>query len=112
MTKMNSDNMRQILLTEGEADVVSRFEAAVESLGLDHRRLTLKKYPDGIHWHIRKPGSTGTLEATYVPNGRRLWLDTRPGREAPWQAEQIELLKYALAARAHIEKREPPGGPR
>ena len=76
---------------------MDRFELALSGLGLDAKRLSLKKHPDGIHWHIRQPGTTGTLEATYVPDGQRLWLESRPGRTADWQEPIIDELRVRFA---------------
>jgi len=84
--------MQYRILSEG-VDVVESFEQAIAEMELDHKRLELKKYADCIHWHIRKPGLSGTLEATYLIGERKLWLEIRPARQAPWQDSVLERLE-------------------
>ena len=84
--------MEHWLLSE-EVDIVDHFERTLADLGLQYQRLTLKKYKDCIHWHIRLLGSTGTLEATYLKETHKLWLDIRAGREAPWQQPVVAELE-------------------
>jgi hypothetical protein len=83
--------VRQITVSE-DVEVVDRFEVVLANLGLVYRRIALKKYKDCIHWHITSPGSKGTLEATYLPAGKRLWLEGRRGREAPWQVDVVTRI--------------------
>jgi len=85
-------------------EVVERFEKALSDLGLTHERLSIKKYRDCIHWHIRKPGHSGTLEATYLAEGQRLWLEVRKNRSAEWQVEMIREID------ASISNHQPFGG--
>jgi hypothetical protein len=82
-------SVQQKIISEG-VDVVDTFEELLTELGLTYRRLSLKKYKECIHWHIQQPGVSGTLEATYVPNGKRLWLERRSGRDAAWQEKAVE----------------------
>ena len=70
----------------------AEFEQALIDLGLTFDRMTLKKYTDCTHWHIRQPGSKGTLEATYTPKDCHLWLETRPGRTSDWQHDVVSNL--------------------
>ncbi len=35
---------------------------------------TLRSYPGSTHWHLRKPGVSGTLEVTWHPTANRLWV--------------------------------------
>src|ERR1019366_8828939 len=79
-------SVQQITLSEG-VDIVDRFEQILTGLGLTFQRLALKKYPSCVHWHIQKLGLRGTLEATFIPEGQRLWVEARLGRQADWQPE-------------------------
>ena len=84
--------MEQQIISEG-VNAVDEFERALVDQNLQFERLSLKKYKDCIHWHIRQPGSKGTLEATYLPESQRLWLEIRPGRTAPWLASVVANLE-------------------
>jgi hypothetical protein len=88
--------VQQVTVSKG-VDIVDLFEQTLAALGLEWRRLSLKKYPDGIHWHITYPGSKGTLEATYLSDGKQLWLEIHGGREAPWQAGAVSDIKTSLS---------------
>jgi len=70
------------------------FEQAINDLGLGATRISLKSIPDAVHWHIRKPGVSGTLEATwrFGENGPELWLEVRANRSAPWQKGVLDVL--------------------
>jgi len=57
--------------------------------------MPLRSFPDGTHWHFRRPGEKGTLEATWSPRLGRLWLSTRAGRESPWQLDVISAWQDA-----------------
>jgi len=89
--------VKETVVSESIEDVYS-FELALAELGLQFERLSLKKYPNGVHWHIRAPGQKGTLEATFDAEAKRLWLEVRKGREGIWQAEVIQLLKTSLSS--------------
>ncbi len=69
------------------------FERQLEELGLIARRVPLKKLTNGTHWHITKPGSTGTLEATYDGTSKQLWIEIRANRSASWQEPVIVILQ-------------------
>ncbi len=92
--------MQEEILHTASEEPVTLFERALQDLGFDYRRLSLKKFKDCVHWHICMPGQTGTLEATYVPDGHRLWLDVRKGREAPWQESAVAELKRLFGGTA------------
>lgn len=66
------------------------FETKLQALGLTFERLPLKARPNAIHWHIRKSGETGTLEAT-LENGN-LEIQARRNRMGGW----IESARKAL----------------
>lgn len=72
-----------------DADV-EQFETCLVALGLDFKRIELKTRPSAIHWHIRKPGFPGTLEATYDQG--EMHLETRRNRMGAWVQEVIEQL--------------------
>jgi hypothetical protein len=64
-------------------DAVAWFEDRCSKMGLLVKRLELKKFPGCTHWHLTKPGETGTLEATWWRG--RLWLSVHDNRKAEWQ---------------------------
>ncbi len=84
-------SVRQIVISQ-ENDCVNAFDLAVIALGLTSKRFPLKGITGSIHWHIKRPGESGTLEATYDPKGQRLWLEVRTNRAATWQPAVIESL--------------------
>jgi hypothetical protein len=72
-------------------------EARAARLGL---RATLKgtlaRYPGCVHWHFKQRRERGTLEVTWWPQGRRLWLSVQAGRTAVWIEAAAADLKTAL----------------
>jgi hypothetical protein len=74
---------------------------AAAALGLVVATISsLRKYPGSRHWHLRKPGMSGTLEATYWPAGHRFWVAYHSNRAGDgWVArvapEFAALLKLA-----------------
>ena len=75
---------------------VEQFESLLLGLGLTFERLSLKKNPNGIHWHIRMPNKKGTLEANWNPKTGMIWVDVRPNRSAEWQRPIIDLLESEI----------------
>jgi len=88
--------VEQRLISEN-VDVLDEFEQALLREGLTFTRMSLKKYKPCCHWHIKKPGAKGTLEATYLLNSHRLWIESRPGRIAPWQDPVVSRLEVLFA---------------
>lgn len=82
------------LLEELDSAVVAEIvDRAILSLGLEMAmRTTLKAYPASIHWHVRRPKRTGTLEITYDPATHHAWFSTRAGRTKEWVMEAMEKL--------------------
>lgn len=77
---------------EGKA-VAELVDHAISALGLEvAMRTTLKSYPGSIHWHLRHPQTTGTLEISYDPAAHRAWFSTRTGRTKAWVIEAMERL--------------------
>jgi hypothetical protein len=76
-------------------------ESAVERGALAERlvvrlRGSPKAYPGGTHWHFARPDQAGTLEATWWPARRRLWLKVHPRRRAAWVEATAERLRAVL----------------
>jgi hypothetical protein len=88
--------VEQRLISEN-VDVLDEFEQALLREGLTFTRMSLKKYKPCCHWHIKKPGEKGTLEATYLLDSHLLWLEIRPGRDAPWQDLVVTRLELLFA---------------
>jgi hypothetical protein len=74
-------------------------EAAAADCGLTIAlRGTLKTYPGCIHWHFKSGAQRGTLELTWWPKTRRLWIKVHAGRTAPWIDKCAAKLKRRLAS--------------
>jgi hypothetical protein len=67
-------------------------ESIAALLGLVTQRGTLKSIPGSIHWHFKLPSGSGTLEATWDPKGKRIWLAVHENREADWIESCIETF--------------------
>jgi hypothetical protein len=63
-------------------------EVFAAQLGLNVKRFDLKKPIGCRHWHLSKPGLSGTLELTSLPNGVAIW-EARKNRYAKWQEEAV-----------------------
>jgi hypothetical protein len=73
--------------------------AAAESLGLViGSDGSLSKYPGSRHWHLKKPGATGTLEITHWPAENRLWVTYHANRTGDgWVEEAAAQLAAKLS---------------
>lgn len=56
---------------------------------------SLKGYPGCVHWHLRKPGVSGTLEATWWPAKKRFWLKVARNRTSLWIDEALDSERLA-----------------
>jgi len=63
-------------------------------MGLVFKRLSLKKFPGSVHWHITKPGEKGTLEATWWEG--KFWFSVHENRMGQWQHEGLDTLQDRL----------------
>jgi hypothetical protein len=86
--------------------VVLVVERVIGNLGLTvTMRGTLKTYPGSIHWHLKRGQGRGTLEITWWPERRRLWMKIQAGRTAAWindiAPRFIQKLESRLAALRH-----------
>ena len=57
---------------------------------------TLAAYRGCLHWHFARPGTRGTLELTFWPARRRLWIKVSDNRRAEWIDEVLPTLASAL----------------
>lgn len=57
---------------------------------------TLVRYPGCVHWHFRKRGTGGTLEITFWPGGRRLWIKVAGNRRSAWMDSVIPRLQRSI----------------
>ncbi len=83
-----------------DGEVVQRIEGALTKIGL-HVTLssTLKKFPGCRHWHLHQQGRQGTLDLTWWPAQRRLWLSSRSRRTTASLSDQIPSLLQQLETR-------------
>jgi len=84
-----------------DGSIVKAVEAAAASLGLRIAlRTSTRTYPGSIHWHFKKVGEPrGTLELTYWPETKRLWVKVHRGRRAKWIAGSLADLAEEVARR-------------
>lgn len=86
--------------THSPAEVRAAVEEACGAAGLTATSTgTLKTYPGSVHWHYRSGKERGVLEITHWPRENRLWLSTRPGRDADWVLDALHELGELLSAR-------------
>src|SRR5437763_16670863 len=75
-------------------------EACAARLGLNQTmKGTLARYPGCAHWHFKRGRERGTLEVTWWPRERRLWLSVQAGRTGAWVDAAAADLKAALENR-------------
>jgi hypothetical protein len=66
-----------------------------EGLAAAHKG-TLATYPGCTHWHYKKGKERGTLEITWWPQEKRLWLKVAANREAPWIKAAVTHLQQTI----------------
>jgi hypothetical protein len=65
-------------------------------------RGSLKSFPGSIHWHVKRGRAQGTLEITWWPEERRLWIKIQAGRKAPWIDEIAPRFKREIESRLRV----------
>lgn len=65
-------------------------ESALRGLGLEFQRIELKTRPRAAHWHARKKGMAGTLEATL--DSGIVTFSVRSNRTGDWTETALEHL--------------------
>jgi hypothetical protein len=80
--------------------IISVVDRAIVDLGLTAAmRGSLKSYPGSTHWHLKRGIARGTLEITWWPEERRLWIKIQSGRKAPWIDEITPRFKREIESR-------------
>src|SRR5437870_4197182 len=80
------------------AGVAALVDAACDATGLTVTlRGTLRQYPGSVHWHCKRGQVRGTLEVTWWPAGRRLWLSVQAGRQGEWTDAALAHVAAELA---------------
>ncbi len=75
----------------------ARVARAVAHCGLQIKTVgTLATYRGCAHWHIGKPGATGTLELTYWPQTGEAWFAIHANRHADWIETTLPALTRLL----------------
>ncbi|MGA2229927.1 MAG: hypothetical protein ABSH22_03285 [Tepidisphaeraceae bacterium] len=59
-------------------------------------RAELKSFPGSTHWHVKQGRQPGTLEITWWPKERKMWIKVQAGRTAPWIDEIAPRLKRKI----------------
>ena len=62
-------------------------------------RGSLKSFPGSTHWHLKRGRGSGTLETTWWPQERKLWIKIQAGRTAPWIDEIAPQFKRQIESR-------------
>ena len=88
-------------------DVVRAVEGSGAAVGLGVTlRTSLVSFPGSVHWHFRKHGERrGTLEMTFWPERRRLWVKIQAGRRAGWIRGAMEALATEMKRRMRARRR-------
>jgi hypothetical protein len=73
-------------------DFAALLEQATRELGLEANRMVSNSLPRKMHWHIKLPGSRGTLEATWLTESSEAWLSVHANRDADWILAKAEEL--------------------
>ncbi len=94
--------MEQIAVPIAAGVPAEKVAATVERVALEmglivRIRRGLKQYPDGTHWHLGKPGQSGTLEVTHWPRTDSLWLSIHANRRTPWVSDTAPLFCQELS---------------
>ena len=66
------------------------FERRILELGLICERIPLQTKPKAIHWHIRKAGEKGTVEATFEDGSVAITI--RKNRQGTWTEDALAEL--------------------
>lgn len=89
--------MKTIPLVRASPLTSAAVERAVARCGLRIKSVgTLATYRGCAHWHIVKPGATGTLELTYWPQTGEAWFAIHANRHAEWISATLPSLKQYL----------------
>jgi len=80
--------------------IVSAVDRTIVDLGLIVTiRGSLKSFPGSTHWHLKRGRGRGTLEATWWPGMRKLWIKIQAGRTAQWIEEIAPRFKREIESR-------------
>jgi hypothetical protein len=73
-------------------------DETITDLGLTvTMRGSLKSCPGSTHWHLKRGCGRGTLEITWWPQRRKLWIKIQAGRTAAWIDEIAPQFKERVA---------------
>lgn len=70
---------------------IGEVEPWLASQGFEFKEMG-SSIPGVMHWHVRRPGVSGTLELTWDPHVNRFTMTRRSNREAPWIDEAYDLV--------------------
>jgi hypothetical protein len=101
---------KEIILRVPANIALDQIEPAIDSVVIDldltvALRGSLKSFPGSTHWHLKRGRERGTLEITWWPKCRKLWINIQAGRTAPWIDEVAPRLKQEIEAR--LERQAP-----
>lgn len=87
------NHVMEILLSF-DGDISSVVDDYCRQAGLTCKEMSLKSKPGSLHWHMQKPGSAGTLEATFCKG--ELTIAVRANRRGAWTDDAAESLAVML----------------
>ena len=88
--------------------IVPLIDRALADLGLTVTMCgTLKSFPGSTHWHLKLGRQRGTLEVTWWPRRRRLWIKIQAGRTAAWINQITPKLAREVRSRLRDFARSP-----
>jgi len=91
--------------------IVQAIDATIGNCGLNVTlRGALKAFPGSTHWHLKRGRSRGTLEITWWPNVRKLWIKIHAGRTEAWIGKDVPRLKRKIES--HLRRRPGSAVPR
>jgi hypothetical protein len=81
-------------------DVEEAVVAAASECGLFVASMTtLATLPGSYHWHLRRHQESGTLEVTWIPAKRDLWVSYRANRVGGWVAHVAPEFAASMGRR-------------
>jgi hypothetical protein len=103
---MPQETIISVPATSNSKPILRAVDAAAKALRLlVTLRAELKSFPGSTHWHLKQGRHPGTLEITWWPKERKLWIKVQAGRTATWIDELAPRLKRKIEAHLRLPRR-------
>ena len=91
----------EVRLADLPARKIARLSEIIDELSAEHglsirMKKPLAKFPDSVHWHLKKGRERGTLEVTLLPAEQRLWFSMHQNRSADWVMSAAREFKRRI----------------